>query len=617
MKKTTYRLLIMFCILGIIGIFSGVSPAPTYAESPAQTPPVDQLQGILNIVYGDPQNESDEVIITIGLLDLTTKQETAKLQMGIGLAHTYMGQAVQVEVARTSGISQVGELPTYLVQEITPIAPVTPAVSSTAPNIATIQLTGSQPFINLLCKFPDVASIPYNPSDYASLFSNSYGGIDNYWRNISYNAINTIGTTTASAWVTLPRPKSYYVPVSGNPLLFSLLQDCADASDSIVNFAPFVGVNIMLNDSIGCCAWGGGPYYIDNDGGKYMRTTWNPPWAQSYQVIAHETGHALGLPHSSGPANNPPSELSIYVSQWDVMSDGGDCTQNGAWGCIPAGTIAYYLTLNDWIPAGRKVAVPTSIEGTLTLRRVRENVGSGYILATIPINNSTTRFYSVEVRDISGYDTNVPATAVLIHEINLSRTGNTGPALVVDDDMNTTGISPGLIDNDGNDNVNDFGSQWQVGETFNDFANNISVRVVSKSLSNDYVVEIKNDPGILFTENELLTYLSANATGGIDYFLVDFIANSAAIYMRVGTETVRAVVTSTNVIDGSLVRFSISTMTNEANGALLPATTDMVNTHLIANLNNALDELIATRVPNANIETIVFAEWAMGVTVAN
>ncbi|HRF98944.1 MAG TPA: hypothetical protein PLZ51_27225, partial [Aggregatilineales bacterium] len=223
--------------------------------------------------------------------------------------------------------------------------------------------TGSQPFINLLCKFPDVAGVPYNPGDYASLFNNSYGGIDNYWRNISYDAINTVGTATASAWVTLPQPKSYYVPVSGNPNLFFMLRDCANAADSIVNFAPFVGVNLMLNDSIGCCAWGGGPYYITNDGGKFMRTTWNPPWAQGYGVIAHETGHALGLPHSSGPANNPPSELSIYVSQWDVMSAKGDCSQSGAWGCIPAGTIAYYLTLNDWIPANRKIEVPTSLEG--------------------------------------------------------------------------------------------------------------------------------------------------------------------------------------------------------------------------------------------------------------
>ncbi|HRF98945.1 MAG TPA: hypothetical protein PLZ51_27230, partial [Aggregatilineales bacterium] len=96
--------------------------------------------------------------------------------------------------------------------------------------------------------------------------------------------------------------------------------------------------------------------------------------------------------------------------------------------------------------------------------------------------------------------------------------------------MNTDGISPALIDNDGNNNVNDAGSQWQVGETFTDFANNISVRVVSKTGS-DYVVEIKNEPGTLFTENELLTYLSANATGDIEYLLVDFISKNAVIYM--------------------------------------------------------------------------------------
>ncbi|MCU0481474.1 MAG: hypothetical protein MUE54_09710, partial [Anaerolineae bacterium] len=519
--KSTHRFLIaVVSLLLFTAVF--ITPTPSQAETSGQVDDVSQLQGVLSIIYGDPLPDSqDPVVIRISLLDFNTGSELANLNMGIGLAHTYMGQAVEVTVARLSLPSTTGELPTYLVQDIMPIPAPATAMSQ---DISSPQLAGSQAFINLLCKFPDIPGEPRTPAQYAELFTNAYGSVRNFWETISYNAINFDGTVVASQWRSLPNNQAFYVPspTTQNPNLTAILQDCVNAFDATTNFAPFMGINLMLNGSLGCCAWGGSASVNTAEGFKFVRVTWNPPAGQNIQVFAHETGHALGLPHSSGPHINPPSGLNIYVSQWDVMSEGGDCTQTYlSWGCIPAGTIAYYLDRNQWIPANRKVNVPTGTQTTVTLRRTQLNTTTGLILATVPINDSTSRLYTVEVRDWSGYDVNVPNPAVVIHYVDLSITENTGPALVVDATLN--------------DNVNDAGAQWQAGETFTDVANRISIRVVSKTGS-DYTVEIKNKPSIFFTENELLAQLQANATGGIQYTLVDVIAGNAFIYATVAGE---------------------------------------------------------------------------------
>lgn len=606
--NVTHRTLHIVLVIIALLLLSFTAPTASQAEFVEQGNNVTQLQGILTVTYGDPEPNSGQSVITkIELWDLNTGRLSANLSMGIGLAHSYIGQAVTVTVARLSRPTSIDEVPTYLVQDIMPMP-----LPDTPQGISTPQLAGSQPFVNLLCKFSDVSSEPKTPSSYSQLFDNTYGSVRHFWETNSYNAINFTGTTIASQWRTLPNPKSYYVVDPLSPLLSTILQDCVDVFDSTTNFTPYIGINIMLNDSIGCCAWGGSGYVNTGEGFKYVRTTWNPPWAQNTETLSHETGHALGLPHSSGPHDNPPSELSIYVSNWDVMSSGGTCTQTYlTWGCVPAGTIAYYLDKNQWLPANRKIAIPTGTENTITLRRPRADVTTGYVLATIPINDSTTRFYTVEVRDLSSYDVNVPAAAVIIHDVDLTRTGNTGPALVVDAA-------------DGNDNVNDAGAQWQAGETFTDAVNRITIRVLSKSGS-DYVVEIKNKPSIFFAENELLAYLQANATDGINYYLVDFVTGYAMIYVTVNGETVQVMVTTNSGAGSALVRFNIAQMTVPYDGSrqgggepppVSAGAQEIINRHLLQHLDVALDALIPTKITNADVDEIFFNNTSLGIVVA-
>src|SRR4051794_32615132 len=97
---------------------------------------------------------------------------------------------------------------------------------------------------------------------------------------------------------------------------------------------------------------------------------------------AHEIGHGLGLPHSSGPCDQ------TYDSQWDVMGGGGTCAPvDPSYGCAAAQTNAYYKARLGWIPASRKsrAAAPTS--QVVPLKRVAQPplANGTYLLAQIPI----------------------------------------------------------------------------------------------------------------------------------------------------------------------------------------------------------------------------------------
>ena len=75
------------------------------------------------------------------------------------------------------------------------------------------------------------------------------------------------------------------------------MNDCVEQAikNDNVNFKQYGGINMMLNDTFGCCAWGG-RMGVNVDGTTVQfRTTWLPPWAfNSLHVIGHEMGHGVG-----------------------------------------------------------------------------------------------------------------------------------------------------------------------------------------------------------------------------------------------------------------------------------------------------------------------------------
>jgi hypothetical protein len=149
-------------------------------------------------------------------------------------------------------------------------------------------VVGSQPFINVLCKFNDVAAEPQPPSYFNALMGTGPGSLGEYFSQASYGNIN-LGTTATVGWFVLPQTQAYYVPGNTAPddaALTRMATDCAALIPNTVDMTPYVGLNFMFNDLLGGVAIGGtGTFLTINGVTKFWSSTWMPPWGY-YQPSA-------------------------------------------------------------------------------------------------------------------------------------------------------------------------------------------------------------------------------------------------------------------------------------------------------------------------------------------
>ncbi len=352
---------------------------------------------------------------------------------------------------------------------------------------------GPQPWVSILCKFKDYPDEPNNLEYFKEMYSSVYPGLDHFWRQNSYNLANLEGSD-AFGWYTLPQYRDYYLP-GGNLDFEKAAHDCTAVADQDVDFSPFVGINLMFNADLDCCAWGGS-WYLCLDGlCQAWRMTWEPPWGyQNIGVIAHETGHGFGLPHSLGNCQGG------YDNRWDVLSDvwgNGQDPNFPQWGTIGQHTISYHKEMLEWIKPGQEYIANTGSVKTITLERLSIPQTNNYLGARILINDDPDHFYTLEVRqpmiDPVDYDKRLPGFAVIIHEVVVSRPE---PAIV--------------IDQDGNCDTGDAGAMYTPGEVFTNAENGISVSIDSETDSG-YVVTINN--GYRVVESVELTGASQGYVG--------------------------------------------------------------------------------------------------------
>jgi len=310
-----------------------------------------------------------------------------------------------------------------------------------------------KPWLNLLCKFADIVTEPHPSSFYQTMFGNTYPYLEHYWKETTYGLIDISGTQTMD-WVTLPHNHDYYKPVGENEADYHLIkEDCVVAAGGTHILDSYYGLNIFVNGTM-----------FDNWAGRGGGgTTWIDLGAESsIGTVAHEMGHAYGLPHSSGRYG------SNYDSPWDVMSNAHRGASYGDYNSIAQHTIAFHkqklgaININaQWSNA----KVDASGGELIHLSRLEESAVAGdYLIANI-YSTDGTKHYTVEARDKIGYDSPLPAKAVVIHEIE------DGPF----------GFRAYVLDSDNNGNLSDAGVQWQVGETFTDSNNSISIEIDSST----------------------------------------------------------------------------------------------------------------------------------------
>lgn len=349
-------------------------------------------------------------------------------------------------------------------------------------------VTGSQPWISLLCKFSDIADEPRDLDYFQEMYADSPGRLDHYWREVSADHVDIVGSM-AIDWVVLPGTQTDYVPTPGAGAtadLGAIFDDCTAAVDSFVDFscggAPYAGINLMINAALDCCAWGGGRWAELDGVEKVWRTTWNPPWAfQNVAIIAHEMGHGFGLPH----ANNSDDDGNPYDSPWDVMSAAtGYATTDPTYGALGKHVNAYHKDSLGWFASARRFEAPDESETSILLDHTALAQSSNYQLVRIPID--AERWYTVEARQRSGdYELRLPGDAVIVHSVD---PGRAEPSWVVDADIPPATFS---------DNP---GTTWTVGETFHAPDRDLSV-TVDEATTTGFAVTIRVGPPIAIFED--------------------------------------------------------------------------------------------------------------------
>lgn len=420
------------------------------------------LVGRLSIQWGDPHPELGmDPVKRVFLADdrgVTTELTMSEEMLRGGVSHWH-GKRVKVfprgKVTRGGTVGGAVGAPPVAVA----------AVRLLAEPEARATVSGSQPWVSVLCKFADIAEEPRDLAFFQNMYANTPGGLDHYWREVSYDKINIVGSV-AIDWVTLPQTQSTYIPNPGENAdadLNRLFNDCTAAVDPFVDFSnggtPFAGINLMFNEVLDCCAWGGGRFATLDGVTKVWRVTWEPPWAfRNAGVIAHEMGHGFGLPH----ANNWDNDGNPYDSPWDVMSSAtGYGVSHATYGVLGKHVNAYHKDTLGWFDQARRFEATTGSSTTISLDHTALSGSTNYQVAIIPIGDGSS-WYTVEARLRSGdYEASLPGDAVIIHEV----ANRAEPSWAVDGDTPPANYG----DNEG--------TMWKVGETFIDAVNGILIQV--------------------------------------------------------------------------------------------------------------------------------------------
>jgi M6 family metalloprotease-like protein len=453
-----------FVILAaLLGGLTFIVPSTSRAQATAD------LEGTLSVIWGNPRPGGTGGGTHFSLT--TPNGSNYSLQVSPadrGLALQGFGKRVRVH-GRFAG--EAGGSPAIAVDQLELVAP-TPELSPQAEAVTIKRV------LFILVKYKGDTQAPggHNAAWFKNLTnpltpvagSNTPATINGYFNKTSYGKLRW--DADAVGWYVLSGTKAAYAPCgwAGSCAQFNLTalanEATALAVANGVDVSVYANINIVINNDLDCCAWGGGFTFSGN--GKFYGATWEPPWGQEAGVYAHEMSHSLGLPHSGWT-------YYAYDSPWDILSmimsdsemscgtyksanDGNaltplTCTEPGN------GYIAPHKLYMKWIPVANQVVV--SIDGTqnVVLEALARPLGTGKKVVKICLagQNCNGHFITVEARIATDqFDQGLLQNAVVIHDVRMNRPAISGtcffnnqsgwavPADALKGDFNKTTCSP-------------------------------------------------------------------------------------------------------------------------------------------------------------------------------
>ena len=389
-----------------------------------------------------------------------------------------------------------------------------------SPELPQLAATTIKRVLFILVKYKGDSQAPHTAAWFKSLTNpltppagfNSPATINGFFYNTSYHRLKW--QADAAGWYVLSKTKSGYAPCgwSGSCAAGNLTTLANEAMNLAVahgvNVGVYSNINIVINNDLDCCAWGGGFTYSGN--GKFYGATWEPPWGQEAGVYSHEMSHSLGLPHSGWV-------YYAYDSPWDILSMIlSDSTKNcGSYKSANSSNAVRALNCDEpgnafitphklylgWIPAGNQVVINSKTTQNVVLESLALPLGSAkkvvkICLAGQTCTGSAAHFITVEARTGSPqFDQGVLQNAVVIHDVKMNRgpiggscyfnsqSGWAVPIDAVNGDFNTTTCTPKPFTCGATSDGALCNSGYTVGKTYSNATYGISVKVLSSTAS--------------------------------------------------------------------------------------------------------------------------------------
>jgi len=433
------KTIVMICgLMGLLILGSALAQEPP----PVSTAPLS-LAGSINVIWTDPlPGSGGEPDILYRLVDTDGQRWILELDDRL---LTELGGPANLKNTRVelTGGAVVGRERTLSVRDVTPFADKAPP----------LPIMGSQPYIWVRLKFSDDPAEPRDRGWYLVQALGDYPSMNHYWKQVSYNNVDIIGSNVTTAWIDLPHPRSYYVyefdPNSEDDDFNAdrALADGLAAADPYVDFSQYAGINLCFNGWLAGEALGGWSTETLDGVTKDWGVTWlgMGGWL-TVAIVAHEMGHSFTMPHSSGPYGE------IYDSHWDVMSERcGECTYfDPTYREIQIGPNAYQKNKVGWIHPLHRYEMPTlPTVGAVYLNDLVVVPPLGRMLMGVIYTGYPSTYFTIERRRFTGYDQAIPDETVVIHHVDITRHN---PAWVQDETWDS--------------DPNDEGARWDLGETF-------------------------------------------------------------------------------------------------------------------------------------------------------